>query len=43
VLEGAAGVALVLLAAGTAVEPVWDRMFAVSRLGPGNGAVDAGA
>jgi hypothetical protein len=33
-LEGAAGVALVLLAAGTAVEPVWDRMFVVSQLGP---------
>jgi hypothetical protein len=30
VLEGAAGVALVLLAAVTAVEPVWDRMFLVS-------------
>jgi lantibiotic biosynthesis protein len=42
-LEGAAGVALVLLAAGTAVEPVWDRMFAVSRLGPGNEVVDARA
>ncbi len=29
-LEGAAGVALVLLAATTPVEPVWDRMFLVS-------------
>jgi hypothetical protein len=29
-LEGAAGVALVLLAATTSVEPVWDRMFLVS-------------
>jgi lantibiotic biosynthesis protein len=29
-LEGAAGVALVLLAATTPVEPLWDRMFLVS-------------
>jgi lantibiotic modifying enzyme len=29
-VEGAAGVALVLLAAATSVEPVWDRMFLVS-------------
>lgn len=29
-LEGAAGVALVLLAATTSVEPLWDRMFLVS-------------
>ena len=29
-LEGAAGVALVLLAAATPVEPFWDRMFLVS-------------
>ena len=30
VVDGAAGVALVLLAATTAVEPMWDRMFLVS-------------
>jgi hypothetical protein len=29
-LEGAAGVALVLLAATTPVEPLWDRMFLIS-------------
>jgi hypothetical protein len=29
-LEGAAGIALVLLGASTPVEPVWDRMFLVS-------------
>jgi lantibiotic biosynthesis protein len=29
-VEGAAGVALVLLAAATSVEPTWDRMFLVS-------------
>jgi lantibiotic biosynthesis protein len=29
-LEGAAGVALVLLAATTSVEPLWDRMFLIS-------------
>ena len=34
VLEGAAGVGLVLLAASTATEPVWDRMFLASRLAP---------
>jgi lantibiotic modifying enzyme len=41
VLEGAAGVALVLLAASTPVEPVWDRMFLISPLGPRTEAVDA--
>jgi hypothetical protein len=30
VVDGAAGVALVLLAATTSVEPIWDRMFLVS-------------
>jgi lantibiotic biosynthesis protein len=34
VLEGAAGVGLVLLAASTPAEPVWDRMFLASRLAP---------
>jgi hypothetical protein len=34
ILEGAAGVGLVLLAASTPVEPAWDRMFLVSRLAP---------
>lgn len=34
ILEGAAGVGLALLAASTPVEPVWDRMFLVSRLAP---------
>ncbi len=29
-VEGAAGVALVLLAAATSIEPTWDRMFLVS-------------
>jgi hypothetical protein len=29
-LDGAAGVALVLLAASTAVDPTWDRLFALS-------------
>jgi hypothetical protein len=29
-VEGAAGVALVLLAAATSVEPIWDRMFLLS-------------
>jgi hypothetical protein len=29
-VEGAAGVALVLLAAATSVEPTWDRMFLAS-------------
>ena len=33
VVDGAAGVALVLLAATTSVEPLWDRMFLLS--GPG--------
>jgi lantibiotic modifying enzyme len=33
-LEGAAGAGLVLLAAGTSAEPVWDRMFLASRLAP---------
>jgi hypothetical protein len=33
-VEGAAGVALVLLAATTPVEPVWDRMFLVSARTP---------
>jgi class I lanthipeptide synthase len=33
-MEGAAGVALVLLAATTSVEPLWDRMFLVSAPGP---------
>jgi lantibiotic modifying enzyme len=33
-VEGAAGVALVLLAATTSVEPLWDRMFLVSAPGP---------
>jgi lantibiotic modifying enzyme len=33
-VEGAAGVALVLLAAATSVEPLWDRMFLVSASGP---------
>jgi class I lanthipeptide synthase len=39
-LEGAAGVALVLLAATTSVEPAWDRMFLVSAPRPGPGAPD---
>jgi lantibiotic biosynthesis protein len=29
-LDGASGVALVLLAAATPVEPVWDRLFLLS-------------
>jgi hypothetical protein len=29
-LDGAAGVALVLLAASTSIEPVWDRVFLLS-------------
>jgi len=33
-VDGAAGVALVLLAATTSVEPIWDRMFLVSAPGP---------
>src|SRR5215216_1206490 len=36
-VEGAAGVALVLLAAATSVEPSWDRMFLVSAPTPGPG------
>jgi class I lanthipeptide synthase len=34
ILEGAAGIGLVLLAASTSLEPLWDRMFLVSRLTP---------
>ncbi len=30
IVDGAAGVALVLLAAATPVEPSWDRMFLLS-------------
>jgi lantibiotic modifying enzyme len=37
-VEGAAGVALVLLAAATSVEPTWDRMFLVSTQTPDPGA-----
>jgi lantibiotic modifying enzyme len=40
-VEGAAGVALVLLAAATSVEPAWDRMFLVSAPRPDLGAPDA--
>jgi class I lanthipeptide synthase len=36
-VEGAAGVALVLLAAATSVEPTWDRMFLVSAPTPDRG------
>lgn len=36
-VEGAAGVALVLLAAATSVEPTWDRMFLVSAPQPDRG------
>jgi lantibiotic biosynthesis protein len=36
-VEGAAGVALVLLAAATSVEPSWDRMFLVSAPKPDPG------
>ncbi len=36
-VEGAAGVALVLLAAATSVEPTWDRMFLVSAPRPNPG------
>jgi hypothetical protein len=39
-MEGAAGVALVLLAATTAVEPAWDRMFLVSAPRPRPGTPD---
>jgi hypothetical protein len=37
VLDGAAGVALVLLAGATSVEPAWDRMFLVSATRTGLG------
>jgi lantibiotic biosynthesis protein len=40
VVDGAAGVALVLLAAATSVEPAWDRMFLVSAPRPDPGAPD---
>jgi lantibiotic modifying enzyme len=40
VVDGAAGVALVLLAATTSVEPAWDRMFLVSAPRPGPGTPD---
>jgi hypothetical protein len=36
-VEGASGVALVLLAAATSVEPTWDRMFLVSAPKPDPG------
>jgi lantibiotic modifying enzyme len=36
-VDGAAGVALVLLAAATSVEPTWDRMFLVSAPKPDRG------
>jgi lantibiotic modifying enzyme len=39
-VDGAAGVALVLLAAATSVEPTWDRMFLVSAPRPGVGTPD---
>jgi hypothetical protein len=39
-VDGAAGVALVLLAATTSVEPMWDRMFLVSAPRPDPGAAD---
>jgi lantibiotic biosynthesis protein len=39
-VDGAAGVALVLLAAATSVEPTWDRMFLVSAPRPGAGTPD---
>ena len=32
ILEGAAGIALALLAASTSIEPAWDRMLLVSPL-----------
>jgi hypothetical protein len=41
-VDGAAGVALVLLAATTPVEPVWDRMFLVSAPKPLLGTRDDG-
>jgi hypothetical protein len=37
VVDGAAGIALVLLAATTSVEPMWDRMFLVSAPRPDAG------
>jgi lantibiotic biosynthesis protein len=40
VVNGAAGVALVLLAAATSVEPAWDRMFLVSAPRPDPGTPD---
>jgi lantibiotic modifying enzyme len=40
VVDGAAGVALVLLAAATSVEPTWDRMFLVSAPRPDPGTPD---
>jgi lantibiotic biosynthesis protein len=40
VVDGAAGVALVLLAATTSVEPTWDRMFLVSAPAPDLGRRD---
>jgi lantibiotic modifying enzyme len=39
-VDGAAGVALVLLAATTSVEPTWDRMFLVSAPRPDPGTPD---
>jgi lantibiotic biosynthesis protein len=39
-VDGAAGVALVLLAAATSVEPTWDRMFLVSAPTPDPGTPD---
>jgi hypothetical protein len=39
-VDGAAGVALVLLAAATSVEPTWDRMFLVSAPRPDPGTPD---
>jgi hypothetical protein len=37
VLEGASGIVLSLLAASTADEPLWDRMFLVTRPAPFDG------
>jgi lantibiotic biosynthesis protein len=39
-VDGAAGIALVLLAAATSVEPTWDRMFLVSAPRPDPGTPD---
>src|SRR6266536_2420871 len=39
-VDGAAGVAMVLLAAATSVEPTWDRMFLVSAPRPDPGTPD---